>query len=128
MSSEATTLRSRRVPWVVALAALGVFLAADDQTSIVALLPAMTEDLGVAQDQFYRAAWIINGYILGYVVVMPLMGRAADSFGHGRVYVLAMLLFCAGSAWVALAGNLTLLSVARAVQPVGAGSLVPVNR
>ncbi len=124
MSSEATTLRAR--PWVVALAALGVFLAADDQTSIVALLPAMTEDLGVAQDQFYRAAWIINGYILGYVVVMPLMGRAADSFGHGRVYALAMLLFCAGSAWVALAGNLTLLSVARAVQAVGAGALVPV--
>ena len=115
------------MPSVVLLAGLGVFLAADDQTSVVALLPAMTEDLGVAQDQFYRAAWIINGYILGYVVVMPLMGRAADSFGHGRVYALAMLLFCAGSAWVALAGGLTSLSIGRAVQAVGAGALVPVS-
>ena len=127
MSSEAAALGSRRIPWVVVLAGLGVFLAADDQTSVVVLLPAITEDLGVAQDQFFRAAWIINGYILGYVVVMPLMGRAADSFGHGRVYALAMLLFCAGSAWVALAGGLTSLSIARAVQAVGAGALVPVS-
>ena len=127
MSSEAAALGSRRIPWVVVLAGLGVFLAADDQTSVVVLLPAITEDLGVAQDQFFRAAWIINGYILGYVVVMPLKGRAADSFGHGRVYALAMLLFCAGSAWVALAGGLTSLSIARAVQAVGAGALVPVS-
>ena len=48
----------------------------------------MIEDVGLAQDQFYRAAWIVNGYILGYVVAMPLMGRIADSFGHGRVFAL----------------------------------------
>jgi len=113
--------------WLLVLAALGVFFAADDQTSVVAILPKMVEDVGLAQDQFYRAAWIVNGYILGYVVAMPLMGRVADSFGHGRVFAAALLLFCAGSAWVALSQGLTILSIARGVQAIGGGAVVPVS-
>src|SRR3990170_6030745 len=86
----------------------------------------MIEGVGLAQDEFYRAAWIVNAYILGYVVAMPLMGRVADVFGHGRVFALSLLVFCLGSAWVALSQGLTVLSIARAVQAVGAGAFVPV--
>ena len=83
--SRTALARPGRDTWVVLLAGLGVFFAADDQTSVVAVLPKMIDDVGLAQDQFYRAAWIVNGYILGYVVAMPLMGRVADLFGRGRV-------------------------------------------
>ena len=116
-----------RQAWVLVLAGLGVFFAADDQTAVVAVLPQMVESAGLAQDQFYRAAWLINGYILGYVVAMPLMGRLADSYGHGRVYAVALGVFCAGSAWVALSSELTTLSVARAFQAMGGGAVVPVS-
>lgn len=119
--------KARRDIWVVGLAGLGVFLAADDQTSVVALLPKMIDDVGLAQDQFYRAAWIVNGYILGYVVAMPLMGRVADLFGRGSVYAVALAVFVGGSIWVAVSSDLTLLSVARGVQAVGAGAVVPVS-
>lgn len=116
-----------RTTWLLILTALGVFFAADDQTSVVAILPDMVNDVGLAQDQFYRAAWIVNGYILGYVVAMPLMGRVADSYGHARIFAAALLLFCAGSAWVALAQGLTMVSIARAVQAIGGGGVVPVS-
>ena len=119
-------LQSRQTTLLVLLAALGVFFAADDQTSVVAVLPKMIEGVGLPQDQFYRAAWIINGYILGYVVAMPLMGRVSDVFGHGRVFALSLVLFMAGSAWVALSQDLTMVSIARAVQAVGGGAVVPV--
>jgi MFS family permease len=112
---------------LVILAGLGVFLAADDQTSVVAVIPLIATDIGLAQDDFYRAAWLVNGYILGYVVVMPLVGRVADSFGHGRTFAVSLGVFCAGSAWVALSTDLTLLSIARGVQAIGAGALVPVS-
>ncbi|HXH21130.1 MAG TPA: MFS transporter [Dehalococcoidia bacterium] len=126
---------------LVSLAALGVFFAADDQTSVVAVLPKMIEGVGLPQDQFFRAAWIVNGYILGYVVAMPLMGRVSDVFGHGRVFAAAMGLFVLGSAWVAvspaladlppfpwlgLSDDLTMLALARGVQAVGGGAVVPV--
>ena len=113
--------------WILILAGLGVFFAADDQTSVVAVLPLMVDDLGLAQDEFFRAAWIVNAYILGYVVAMPLMGRIADAYGRGRIFALALLLFCAGSVWVALSTGLTLLSVARGVQAIGGGAVVPVS-
>lgn len=119
-------LQSRQTALLVLLAALGVFFAADDQTSVVAVLPRMIDGVGLPQDQFYRAAWIINGYILGYVVAMPLMGRVSDAFGHGRVFALSLVLFMAGSAWVALSQDLTMVSVARGVQAVGGGAVVPV--
>jgi len=115
-----------REGWLLVLAALGVFLAADDQTSVVAILPSMIESIGLTQDRFHEAAWIVNGYILGYVVAMPLMGRLADSLGHGRVFAAALGLFLAGSAWVALSNGLTMLVIARAVQAIGGGAVVPV--
>jgi MFS family permease len=111
---------------LVALAALGVFFAADDQTSVVAVLPRMIEGVGLTQDQFFRAAWIVNAYILGYVVAMPLMGRIADAFGHARVFAASLGIFILGSAWVAVSNDLTSLSAARAVQAVGGGAVVPV--
>jgi MFS family permease len=86
----------------------------------------MVEGVGVPQDEFYRAAWIVNGYILGYVVAMPLMGRVADALGHGRIYATALLLFCAGSALVAMSGNLTMLTIARGIQAIGGGAVVPI--
>jgi MFS family permease len=113
--------------WILVLAGLGVFFAADDQTSVVAVLPAMVDDLRLSQDQFFRAAWIVNAYIPGYVVAMPLMGRVADVYGRGRVFALALLLFCAGSAWVAVSSGLTMLSIARGVQAIGGGAVVPVS-
>ncbi len=116
-----------RTTWLLVLTALGVFFAADDQTSVVAILPDMVSDVGLPQDQFYRAAWIVNGYILGYVVAMPLMGRVADRYGHARVFAASLLLFCAASAWVALAQGLTMISIARGVQAVGGGGVVPVS-
>jgi len=125
--SQAAAAGRTRGGLLLVLAGLGVFFAADDQTSVVAILPAMIDDAGLAQDQFYRAAWIVNGYILGYVVAMPLMGRVADVFGRTRVYALALCVFVVGSAWVALSSELAVLSIGRGVQAVGAGAVVPVS-
>ena len=126
MTSRLATLRRPVSSPLALLAGLGVFIAALDQTLVVAVLPEMIEDVGLAQDQFYRAAWIVNGYILGYVVAMPFLARAADAYGHGRVYAIALLVFCAGSALVAMSDNLTMLTIARAIQAVGGGAVVPV--
>lgn len=115
-----------RAARLVVFAALGVFFAADDQTSVVAVLPKMIEGVGLPQDQFFRAAWIVNGYILGYVVAMPLMGRISDVLGHGRVFAAALGLFVLGSMWVAVSNDLTMLSIARSVQAIGGGAVVPV--
>ncbi|HEX5368673.1 MAG TPA: MFS transporter [Dehalococcoidia bacterium] len=124
--SELIATRNRTT-WLLLIAGLGVFFAADDQTTVVALLPKMIEGLNISQDEFYRSAWLINGYILGYVIAMPLMGRVSDVFGHGRIFALALAVFTLGSAWVAVSQDLTMATIARSFQALGGGAIVPVS-
>lgn len=114
-------------PWalVVALGA-GVFVGGFDQTFVVPVLSRMLADLDIPISEFGRASWIINGYLLGYTVAMPLMGRIADVYGYLRVFVIGLLIFMGGSALVAVAPNLATLTAARAVTALGGGALVPV--
>jgi EmrB/QacA subfamily drug resistance transporter len=119
----------RRVPPYVALipVCVGVFIAADDQTVVVTILPQIMLDMEVQVWELDRASWTITGYLLGYVAAMPLIGRISDVWGHRRIFVLSMLVFMVGSAAAALMPTLGWLVVARVFQAVGAGALVPVS-
>jgi MFS family permease len=110
---------------VIALG-IGVFVGGFDQTFVVPVLARIINDLAIPIGEFGRASWIINGYLLGYTVAMPLMGRLADVYGHLRVFVAGLLIFLAGSVLVALAPTLETLALARAVTALGGGALVPV--
>ncbi len=84
--------------WVaLVVVCLAVFLTALDQTVVVTVLTNMIGDIGVPITQPDRAAWIVSGYLLGYVIAMPLMGRAGDVFGRFRVFALCLGIFALGS-------------------------------
>ncbi len=112
--------------WLLIAVAGGVFIAADDQTSVVTVLPALIPDIGLAVDDFFLASWVINGYLLGYIVALPIVARIADARGHGRVYAASLGVFMLGSALVAAAPDFWFLVVARGLQAVGGGAVVPV--
>ncbi len=105
----------------------GIFIAADDQTVIVTVLPQILLDLEVQVNELDRASWTITGYLLGYLVAMPLIGRMSDVWGRRNLYVASILLFMAGSIAAALATSLTLFVAARVIQAVGAGALLPIS-
>src|SRR4030065_26709 len=115
-------VRPKSSNWLLLAVGFAVFLGALDQTVVVTLLKPIMDGVNVPVDQFYRAAWIVNGYILGYVVAMPLMGRVADVYGHGRIFLLAIAIFLAGSLWVSACQSMNMLVVARAVQALGGGA------
>ena len=126
-ASQAASSSGRRSLFLLAAVAGGVFVAADDQTSVVTILPAIISDIGITVDDFYRGSWIINGYLLGYLVALPIVGRVADVYGHARVYAAALAIFMLGSALVAVAPGLEWLVAARVLQAVGGGAVVPVS-
>lgn len=55
----------------------------------VALL-AIRADLGLSTTQL---EWVISGYVVGYGGFMLLGGRAADSFGRRRVFLIGLVVF-----------------------------------
>jgi MFS family permease len=112
---------------VLALVAFGVFIAADDLTVVSTMLVQMLKDLDISiQTQLDEAAWIVNAYLIAYVVTMPFMGRVSDIFGRRLVYVGCLVIFALGSVLVVLAPNLSWMVVARAVTAIGGGAMVPV--
>ena len=118
-----------RIPPYVALLPVcaGVFIAADDQTVVVTVLPQIIRDMGILPTELDRASWTITGYLLGYLAGMPLIGRLSDASGHRRLFMLSMGGFMVGSAAVALTPSLPWLVAARVFQAVGAGALVPIS-
>jgi MFS family permease len=112
----------------VALGALavGVFVSGLDQTVVVAVLPRVITDLNVPITDLDKASWIVTAYLLGYTVAMPLLGRAADVHGYRVVFAICAALFALGSWLGAIAPSLWPLVVARGIQAVGGGGMVPV--
>jgi len=129
------------------LACIAVFFTTLDQTVVVTALPQIIADLHVPITQLDHAAWIVSAYLLGFVVVMPLMGRVSDIYGRRRIFLLCLTIFGIGSLLCALAPmiggmvDLSFLSVigidtsspglvvliaARLFQAIGGGAIVPV--
>ncbi len=110
------------------LVCLAIFIGAVDLTVISAALPKVMIDLRLSLDtELNRASWAVSGYLLAYTVSITFMGRLSDLFGRRMVYLLCLITFLIGSAWVAAAPNLTMLIIGRVIQAFGAGAMVPVS-
>jgi MFS family permease len=108
-------------------AAAGVLLGAADTYVVVVALPAIMAAVGVDLAHLEEAAPIISGFLLGYVAVLPLLGRLSDLFGRGPVLALCLVAFAAGSLLTASANTLWVIVLGRTVQGAGGGGLVPVT-
>ncbi|WP_296602251.1 MFS transporter [Nocardioides sp.] len=110
---------------LLALAAVAVAFAAADTYVVVLALPDMMASAGVPVDQLQRAAPIISGFLLGYVAMLPLIGRIADLRGRVPVLVTALVIFALGSLVTTLAYDMPSMVAGRFLQGVGGGGLVP---
>jgi len=118
--------RLRTVPrGLLIVAAVAVGFAAADTYVVVLALPDMMSSVGLSIDQLQRGAPIVSGFLLGYVAMLPLIGRIADV--RGRVPVLAgsMVVFSVGSLVTAASYDLPSMVLGRFLQGVGGGGLVP---
>jgi MFS family permease len=110
---------------LLAIAAVAVAFAAADTYVVVLALPDMMTGVGVPIDQLQRAAPIVSGFLLGYVAMLPLIGRIADLRGRVPVLVMALVLFAVGSLVTTLAYDMPSIVAGRFLQGVGGGGLVP---
>ena len=115
--------RSNRI--VLAFAVVAVAFAAADTYVVVLALPAMMTTIGLDIDQLQRAAPIISGFLLGYVGVLPLIGRIADLRGRVPVLLGCLLVFALGSVITAAAYDLPTIVSGRLIQGIGGGGLIP---
>jgi MFS family permease len=110
---------------LLAIAALAVGFAAADTYVVVLALPDMMSSIGLSIDQLQRAAPIVSGFLLGYVAMLPLIGRVADLRGRIPVLIGSLVVFSLGSMVTAASYDLAAMVTGRFLQGVGGGGLVP---
>ncbi|OII66302.1 MFS transporter [Streptomyces sp. CC53] len=98
------------------LASTQLLLITDTALVNVALHP-IGDDLRVGSAGL---SWVANAYLITFGGLLLLAGRAADRFGHRRVFTAGLALLGAASAAGALAPSVPVLAAARAAQGVGA--------
>jgi MFS family permease len=126
---------SRFSAWsLLAVFGIGVFLAGLELLITATALPSILLDLAVtdqlgkpAFSELRHASWIVNGYLLAYVVAMPLAGRLADVWGARRLFLGALVVFIIGSLVAGRGQTLDELIAGRIIQGIGGGVLVPVG-
>lgn len=104
----------------------GIFMGAID-TGIVT--PARTVIQNALNVDEQTGIWLITIYTLAYAASIPIMGKLADRFGRKYVYLISISLFGLGSLFCGLSseiGSFTVLLIARAVQAIGGGGILPV--
>lgn len=127
MAPPYTAHMARRESYVLlGVLGVGVFLAGLELMVTAVALPQILATMANWTD-LRKASWIINGYLLVYVVTMPLAGRLTDLFGARRLLLVALTIFTLGSLLAGLAQSLDQLIAARLVQAVGGGAIIPVG-
>ena len=115
-------LEPREVRTIMLCLMLTMFLAALDQTIVATALPT----IGRQFHDVTNLSWVITAYLLSSTAVAPLFGSLSDIYGRRNMIVVSVVLFLVGSVMCAMAPNMIMLILARAVQGLGGGGIMPI--
>ncbi|PIG84754.1 MFS drug transporter [Aspergillus arachidicola] len=119
--SQAQKLGKKKIVVVMAALCLVLFLAALDMTIISTALPTMASHFNASESGY---SWMASSYMLANAAAVPLWGKISDIWGRKRILLLANVAFLVGSLICALAINLPMILVGRAIQGVGGGGII----
>ena len=113
-------LTHRQVMTILTGLLLGMFLAALDQTIVATAIRRIGDDLNGLSAQ----AWVTTAFLITSTITTPLYGKLSDIYGRKPLFLIAIVIFIAGSALCGLATSMYMLAAFRAFQGIGAGGSV----
>ncbi|MEZ5337444.1 MAG: DHA2 family efflux MFS transporter permease subunit [bacterium] len=109
--------------WAVALTvSLGALMEVIDVSIVNVALPSMQSSMGATLSQI---GWVITGYAMANVVIIPLGAWLSERFGQRNYYLFTLVAFVASSVLCGLSTSLGMLVVARILQGLFGGGLLP---
>lgn len=102
---------------------IGNIMAVLDSSIVNVSLPDMAGNMGATIEEI---TWVVTGYILANVLVMPIIGMLSARFGRKRLYMVSIAVFTVASMLCGLAGSLTTMVAFRVLQGLAGGVLVTV--
>lgn len=103
--------------------ALGLLLAALDQTIVSTALPTIVSDLGGLE----HLSWVVTAYLLASTAATPLWGKLGDMYGRKKLFQSVIVIFLIGSALCGISQSMGELIAFRALQGLGGGGLIALS-
>jgi EmrB/QacA subfamily drug resistance transporter len=110
----------RQIMFVIFGLMAGMFLSALDQTIVGTSMRTIADDL----DGLSLQAWVTTAYLITSTISTPIYGKLSDIFGRRPLFIIAILIFLAGSVAAGFADSMYQLAIFRAIQGLGAGGLM----
>lgn len=113
-----------RQHWVapVLVALIGGFMSILDSSIVNVAISTMMHVFNSTTSQI---EWVVTVYMLALGVVIPFSGWAGDKFGFKQLYIAALSMFTLGSFLCTISWSVDSLIVARVIQALGGGMLMP---
>lgn len=102
---------------------LATALAAIEGTIVSTAIPSITSDLSGVE----LISWIYSAYLLTSAISAIIFGKLADLFGRKKMVIAGVSIFLIGSLLCGMATSMELLIIFRAIQGIGAGSILPIT-
>ena len=101
---------------------LAMMLSALDAVMVATALPTIAENLGDIDNM----SWVVTANLLSATSSTPLYGKLSDIYGRRTMMLIAIGIYALGSLACALAPSMLALILARALQGLGSGGLMPI--
>jgi len=108
---------------VIVTVLFGMFCAAMEALITATILPTIISNLGGME----LYPWIVNSFLLAFIVVTPIYGKMSDTYGYKKVYLTAVIIFCISSMLCGAAQNMPQLILFRGLQGIGTGGLITMS-
>uniref|UniRef100_UPI00262E8924 MFS transporter n=1 Tax=uncultured Bifidobacterium sp. TaxID=165187 RepID=UPI00262E8924 len=102
---------------------IATFMTSVEVTIVTTALPSIISSLHGLEYQ----SWIMSAYMLTAAIATPVFGKLADTVGRRGVFLWGVVIFTVGTLLSGLAPHILLLVLARAVQGIGAGAVMPLT-
>ncbi|CAK7280424.1 MFS transporter [Streptomyces sp. RM1] len=122
-AAPAAPVRSaRHTALALAAVCLGFFMILLDGSALNIALPAIERDV---HGSMAALQWVVTIYTIPLASILLTAGSISDRWGARRLFVSSLAAFTAASLLCAVSPNLTVLVVARFLQGIAAGGLLP---
>lgn len=102
---------------------IATFMTSVEVTIVTTALPSIISELhGLAYQ-----SWIMSAYLLTTAITTPIYGKMADTLGRRNIFLWGVIVFSLGSLLSGLSPSILFLILARSVQGIGAGAVMPLT-
>lgn len=111
-------------PWITMIPVmLSIFMFALDETISNVALPYMAGTFSISHNE---STWIITSYLVASGVIIPMVDFFSKLIGRKQYFILSIVIFTISSVLCGLANSMGMMLIARIIQGIGGGGIMPI--